>query len=170
MSVPFLQFISNTTTLASIALAVGVILAAALRKSRSLRLKFVALVVLLLMVAGLSQGLKALIDRDRPFDSLDGIEKLSSGGDSSFPSGHTLEAFAMATALSFFFPRRRVILPVFAWALLVAYSRVALGVHYPSDVAAGIAAGILLGWGVTRFVQTKFRNILHSGDLPAREQ
>ncbi|HNY03774.1 MAG TPA: phosphatase PAP2 family protein [Bacteroidales bacterium] len=145
-SVPFLQGVSNSTTMISITMTVAVVVVSVIRRSRPLRMKFVTLVMLLLLVAGLSQGLKALIHRDRPFDSLSDIEKLSTGGDSSFPSGHTLEAFAMATALSLMFRQRRIILPVFAWALLVAYSRVALGVHYPSDVLAGMILGALSGW------------------------
>jgi undecaprenyl-diphosphatase len=147
-SVPFLQFISNTTTYASIAMVLFVLAVAAVKKSRVLLRKVVILVTMLIVVLGLTQGLKALIDRDRPFTTYPHIEKLSSGGDSSFPSGHTLEAFAMAAAISLLFSRRKFIIPVYAWAIIVAYSRMALGVHYPSDVLAGIFIGSLIGWAV----------------------
>jgi membrane-associated phospholipid phosphatase len=60
----------------------------------------------------------------------------------SFPSGHAALSFALATVLSIRWPRGRVIW--FALAALVALSRVALGVHWPSDVLVG--AGI--GWGL----------------------
>lgn len=148
-SIPVLQVISDTTTLVSILAVVAVLVLAQLRGNRKMRMAFAVLVAVLLTVAGVTQGLKALIDRDRPFTTYPGIEKLSSGGDSSFPSGHTLEAFAMAAALSVLFTsRRRLIVPVYMWAILVAYSRMALGVHYPSDVLAGMAIGTLVGWGV----------------------
>ncbi len=147
-SVPVLQAISDTTTLMSILMALVVLVLAVATKSKPMRQRLVILVVVLLAVVAVTQGLKALIDRDRPFTTYPEIEKLSSGGDSSFPSGHTIEAFAMAAAVSFLFRRRRLIIPVYIWASLVAYSRMALGVHYPSDVLAGIVIGSLIGWGV----------------------
>jgi undecaprenyl-diphosphatase len=58
----------------------------------------------------------------------------------SFPSGHTVTAFAVAAALGFFAPRWRW--PLIALACLVAVSRVGVGAHYPSDVLAGAALGI----------------------------
>jgi undecaprenyl-diphosphatase len=147
-SVPVLQFISDTTTGVSIALTFVVIIIALVRKSKPMRMQFLALVSVLLLVAAVTQGLKAVIHRDRPFDTYRYIEKLSTGGDSSFPSGHTLEAFAMATAISLLFPRRKIIISIYAWAIIVAYSRMALGVHYPSDVLAGIILGSFLGWSI----------------------
>jgi membrane-associated phospholipid phosphatase len=58
----------------------------------------------------------------------------------SFPSGHTVTVFATAMALGYFVPRWRF--PLFALALAVAVSRVAIGSHYPSDVVAGAAIGV----------------------------
>jgi len=147
-SIPLLQLISDTTTYMSIAMAFVVIIIAFLRKSKRLLWQFFMLISVLLMVLLVSQGIKGLIKRDRPFDTYPNIEKLSTGGDSSFPSGHTLEAFAMAAALSLLYSRKRITLPVYAWAVMVAYSRVALGVHYPSDVLAGIVIGTIIGWVV----------------------
>ena len=149
-SIPVLQVISDTTTFVSISLTLLVIIMAIVRKSRVLAVQFIRLVAALLLALAITQGLKALISRDRPFDVYPYIEKLSSGGDSSFPSGHTLEAFAVAAALSLLFSRKWVIIPVYAWAVLVAYSRMALGVHYPTDVLAGIMIGSFIGWVVTR--------------------
>jgi undecaprenyl-diphosphatase len=149
-SVPVLQVISDTTTWASISMVFIVLVMSFVKRSKPLRMQVLLLVTVLLLVLGVTQGLKALIDRDRPFTTYPYIEKLSSGGDSSFPSGHTLEAFAMAAALSLLYPRKKIIIPVYAWAILVAYSRMALGVHYPSDVLAGIVIGTFIGWVVTR--------------------
>jgi membrane-associated phospholipid phosphatase len=150
-SIPFLQAISDTTTLVSIALVSLVIILASVKRSKLLLMQFFMLVTVLLLVLLVTQGLKGLIDRDRPFTTYPHIEKLSSGGDSSFPSGHTLEAFAMATAISLLFSRKKIIIPVYIWAFLVAYSRMALGVHYPSDVLAGIIFGMSVGWVVPWF-------------------
>jgi undecaprenyl-diphosphatase len=63
----------------------------------------------------------------------------------SFPSGHTAAAFAMATLVSFHFPI--LTLPVIIWALLVGFSRIYLGVHYPTDILAGIVIGVTSGFG-----------------------
>jgi undecaprenyl-diphosphatase len=158
-SVPVLQFISDTTTILSIALVLWVLFMAIVKRSSLLGMQVMMLVAVLLLVALLSQGLKAVIHRDRPFTTYPYIEKLSSGGDSSFPSGHTLEAFAMAAALSLLFKRKKIIIPVYTWAILVAYSRMALGVHYPSDVLAGIMMGTLAGWFVP-WIFSKFYPVL----------
>ncbi len=156
-SVPVLQFISDTTTFVSIAMALMVIMISLVKRSKPMRMKFFMLLTVLLLVVLASQGLKGVIKRDRPFDTFPSIEKLSTGGDSSFPSGHTLEAFAMAAAISILFSRKPIILPVYLWAIMVAYSRIALGVHYPSDVLAGIMIGTLIGWFVPWVFKRSFR-------------
>ncbi len=147
-SVPFLQVISDTTTYVSIAMVLLVLIIALVKRSKTFRMQFFKLVTMLIIVLGVTQGLKALIQRERPFITYPSIEKLSSGGDSSFPSGHTLEAFAMAAAISMLFARKKIIIPIYVWAILVAYSRMALGVHYPSDVLAGIIIGTIIGRAV----------------------
>ena len=85
--------------------------------------------------------LKHTINRARPFETYPDIQKLTSGGSSSFPSGHTSDAFSTATSLSLAFPKWYVIAPSFTYATLAGYSRIHLGVHYPSDVLAGAIVG-----------------------------
>jgi undecaprenyl-diphosphatase len=156
-SVPVLRLISYSTTFISITLVLIGILTSLVKKSKLLLKQFIVLASVLVLVAIISQGLKTFIYRDRPFTTHPFIEKLSEGGDSSFPSGHTIEVFAMAGALSLLFRKKEIVIPVYLWAMLVAYSRMALGVHYPSDVLAGIIIGTFIGWGVTwyyiRFIQ-----------------
>jgi undecaprenyl-diphosphatase len=83
---------------------------------------------------------KQTIRRNRPFTSLNGIQNRIIPSDQfSFPSGHTAAAFIMATLLASFFPAAA--LPVYLWASLVGLSRVYLGVHYPSDILAGVVMG-----------------------------
>lgn len=85
--------------------------------------------------------LKEAIKRDRPFVTYSEIEKLTSAGGYSMPSGHTSIAFATATSLSLAYTKWYVIAPSFVWASAVGYSRMHLGVHYPSDVIAGALVG-----------------------------
>jgi undecaprenyl-diphosphatase len=61
--------------------------------------------------------------------------------DPSFPSGHTSSAFNTATFICLTYPKWYVIAPAALWATSVAYSRMYLGVHYPSDVLAGAVLG-----------------------------
>ncbi len=87
--------------------------------------------------------LKHSLVRERPFITHDQIECAAAPLDRySFPSGHTMHAVAFAILFS-------VYLPVLAWlmvpfAILVAASRVVLGLHYPSDVVVGALLGALL--------------------------
>ena len=77
--------------------------------------------------------------------------------DFSFPSGHTGTSFAAASALYFSGCRLRV--PALVFAALMGFTRLYLYVHYPSDVLAGAALGMFLGWlscALVRFVERKF--------------
>lgn len=100
----------------------------------------------LLSSAIITTTLKYSIDRDRPFVTYPDIQKLSAAGSPSFPSGHTSEAFATATSLSMAFPKWYVIAPAYVWASTAAYSRMHLGVHYPTDVLAGAFIGAGSAW------------------------
>lgn len=95
----------------------------------------------LIVASGISSIMKWSINRERPFNKYTDIEKKTSGGSPSFPSGHTSMAFLTATSLSLVYPKWYVIVPSFLWASSVGYSRMHLGVHYPSDVAVGALVG-----------------------------
>jgi membrane-associated phospholipid phosphatase len=107
--------------------------------------------------AGLTTALKYSINRKRPFISYPDITRKSYAGSPSFPSGHTSSAFATATSLSLNYPKWYIIVPSFAWAGTVGYSRMHLGVHYPSDVLAGAVIGAGSAW-VTHIVNKKLIN------------
>jgi undecaprenyl-diphosphatase len=98
--------------------------------------------------SGVVYGLKFLIHRKRPGAFLETISKLSQGPgevlDPSFPSAHTLYAFMMATVLAAWFPRYRIVFYVAAG--FIGWTRIYLGLHFPTDVIAGG----LLGYGITR--------------------
>ncbi len=95
----------------------------------------------LIVASGISTVMKWSFNRKRPFVTYPDIQKMTSGGSPSFPSGHTSMAFSTATSLSLVYPKWYVIAPSFLWASAVGYSRMHLGVHYPSDVAVGALVG-----------------------------
>lgn len=85
--------------------------------------------------------LKPLVARTRPYDLL-GYEILVRRlGDYSFPSGHTSASFAAATAI--YAIDRRWGAAAYVLAALIGFSRLYLGVHFPTDVLAGAVVGIL---------------------------
>lgn len=92
---------------------------------------------------GITTGLKYVVNRTRPFVTYPDIVNKSGKKceDPSFPSGHTSTSFALATSISLEYPKWYVIAPAYAYAGTVAYSRMHLGVHYPSDVLAGALIG-----------------------------
>jgi membrane-associated phospholipid phosphatase len=86
--------------------------------------------------------LKSAVHRTRPYEKYpNDVFALSVSGDKSFPSGHTSQAFATATTLALQYRKWWVVVPAFAWAGSVGYSRMYLGKHYPSDVLAGALIG-----------------------------
>lgn len=67
------------------------------------------------------------------------------GGKYGFVSSHAANVFSLATFLGFYFKRSWAFW-LFAWAVLVSYSRIYLGVHFPGDLVGGALLGLLVGW------------------------
>jgi len=91
-------------------------------------------------------SLKRGIGRARPFETCPHIHLHGKVLDRfSFPSGHTLHATVFALVLIYQFPLAAPL--VIPFTLLIAWSRVALGLHYPSDVVAAALLGMAIGLG-----------------------
>lgn len=138
---PSFKVISNSASPISIATPIIIYSIGLLNKDETLQKKGIFIGESFLVNAFITVALKNTIKRDRPFVTYPDIEKESDGGSYSFPSGHTSEAFSTATSLSIAFPKWYVIVPSYLWAGAVGYSRMDLGVHYPSDVLAGAIVG-----------------------------
>lgn len=95
-----------------------------------------------LIVTGLTAyALKYTIKRDRPYIKYTQYTPYEYDNSPTFPSGHVSFAFATATNLSIQYPDWYVIIPSYLYAVVVGYSRLHLGAHYPSDVLAGAVVG-----------------------------
>jgi membrane-associated phospholipid phosphatase len=94
----------------------------------------------------LTFGLKYAVNRPRPYATYKDLQPYETYTEQSFPSGHSSFAFCTATSLSICYPKWYVIGPSYLWAAAVGYSRLHLGVHYPSDVLAGAIVGAGSAW------------------------
>ncbi|MBB6270987.1 undecaprenyl-diphosphatase [Pedobacter cryoconitis] len=137
----FFMFLSKYNNLVNVAIPAGIFAAGVIDNDKGTRQNALyiasssAVNILLTMVT------KKLVKRPRPFLGQVKISAVYYPGQTSFPSGHTSSSFATATALSQVYHKWYVIAPAYLWAGSMGYSRMYLGVHYPSDVAAGALIG-----------------------------
>jgi membrane-associated phospholipid phosphatase len=95
----------------------------------------------------ITEAIKIPVDRERPAERYPTeVFEISPTHGRSFPSGHTSLAFAAATTLALDYKKWWIAVPAYIWAGSVAYSRMYLGKHYPSDVLGGIVVGIGSGY------------------------
>lgn len=131
--------------LSGVAVALGLVLGSpALR--RSLLLLLVSLAVAWCMARLIRWGFPL----PRPFQVDAGMRWIEHSGRASFPSMHACCAFAFAQALTLGYAKRFHVLIALAWisALAIGWSRVHLGVHFPSDIMAGAVLGCASAWVV----------------------
>ncbi len=113
------------------------------------------------LIIGLLVGnvfLKNVVARIRPYDLNTGVELLISKlSDFSFPSGHTLASFEGATVL--LIKNKKLGIPAMILAVIIAFSRLYLYVHYPSDVLAGAILGIAIAFLACFIVDKIFQKV-----------
>ena len=111
--------------------------------------------------------LKPLVARPRPFTSDPArILLIPRPEDYSFPSGHTAVSFAAASA-AWFMKKRKTGVAFGAVACLIAFSRLYLYVHYPTDVLGGMVFGILagyVGYLIVKFLEAKLSGRKNAGN------
>lgn len=97
--------------------------------------------------------LKNLVARTRPYEMIDDLILLiEKQGDYSFPSGHTCASFAAAGVYWRMMPKK-IAVPLLVLASLIAFSRLYVGVHYPSDVLGGLLSGLFAAWAAWHMQQ-----------------
>jgi undecaprenyl-diphosphatase len=139
---------------------------------------FLCVALLILFADQFSGILKHTVKRLRPSNDPE-ISQLAhvfftKGGLYGFVSAHAANTFSFATFSILLFRNRLYTIFILVWAMLIAYSRIYLGVHYPGDILGGIILGILIGTGIYKllnYVEGKFSplNKFRKNTLKAKE-
>lgn len=137
----FFMFLSNTNRYGAIGVPAGLLVGGIIGHDQQMRENSLYVASSTAVSFALTALIKTLVKRPRPFIQNIHIVPVYRAGGYSFPSGHTSSGIATATALSIAYPKWYVIAPAFLWAGSVSYSRMYLGVHYPTDVGAGAILG-----------------------------
>lgn len=153
------RFVSAVSEPIDLAVPVTMFIVGLAKKDQALEVKGIETGASLVIATGSTLVLKEIIRRQRPFVTYRAlIFKKQNESGYSFPSGHTSLAFSTATSLTLAFPKWYVIAPAYAFAAATGYSRLYLGVHYPSDVLGGAIVGAgssLLSWELQRILNRK---------------
>lgn len=137
----FWLFVSNSNTYVNIAVPAGLLTAGLIRHDRDMQQNALYAAASNVATEIVNRLLKKIIKRPRPFITNIHLTAVYHPASYSFPSGHSSSAYSSTVSLSRAYPKWYVIAPSMLWAGAVGYSRLYLGVHYPSDVTAGALLG-----------------------------
>ena len=162
LRIPILNtFFSFYTQLGNVGLVWILLSAAMLLHPKTRKAGFWALIAMLFGLLCTNVVLKHLVARTRPWLMVEGLMHLVEEHDpNSFPSGHTCAAFACCVTWARFAGRRWIKVLCLALAVLMGFSRLYVGVHFPTDVMAGCAVGCLcalLAWVVQKETEKYWR-------------
>ena len=132
--------------------------------------KFIIILLFIILSVALADQIsvhlfKNIIQRLRPCHepSLEGLVHLVNGecgGMFGFVSSHATNSFNVALISLLFIRKRWYTVSIIFWALVVGYSRIYLGVHYPGDVICGSILGAFLGWSIYKLYILTDKKIL----------
>lgn len=123
---------------------------------RTRRIGITALIALAVGALITNVVLKNVIARARPYEVIDGLKRIiGPQSDYSFPSGHTCASFAAACVYFRMMPKKYGI-PFVILAGLIAFSRLYVGVHFPTDVIGGLLIGVFSSWAAVRMMDAGF--------------
>lgn len=132
----------------------------------------VALIFLIITIALTdiisAQIIKEVVHRLRPCYEPNMLDKVrlvadSCGGKFGFVSSHASNAFGIATFSILAIRRKWFVYFIIIWALIVSYSRIYLGVHYPGDILGGMFLGFSIGY-ITFYLYSKTLKVIHKNE------
>lgn len=142
---PFFIQLTDVATLVTYSIPVILLIYAYAKHLFLLQRKSWLVLIGLTINSTIVDTIKKVVHRPRPFVTYSNIHNLVPVSTFSFPSGHTAEVTLLAVSLSILFPKHKwAISLTWLWALLISYSRMDLGVHYPSDVLGAMAISMLV--------------------------
>ena len=159
MSCSFLDYsMQGISFLANVGLIwiVSAIVLLIIPKTRKIGLAVACALIFSLIICNIT--IKPIIARVRPYDLREGIELIiARPTDFSFPSGHTSISFAGAIPMLMY--NKKIGIPALILAIIIAFSRLYLYVHFPTDVLGGMIVGSLcgvLGYFTSKFIYKRF--------------
>jgi undecaprenyl-diphosphatase len=133
--------------------------------------KFFVILLFIILAATFSDQvsviIKNIVQRLRPCyePALQGLVHIVNGecgGQYSFVSSHATNSFDVALLSLLFIKKKWFTISIVIWALIIGYSRIYLGVHYPGDVICGSILGALIGWSIYKlYVLTEVKILQH---------
>ncbi|MEO8711569.1 MAG: phosphatase PAP2 family protein [Parafilimonas sp.] len=132
---------TNSAYPVSVAIPVGIWIDAKVNHNKTNEYKAYTIAGSVIIAAGATEAMKIIFNRQRPFEKYNDVYPYQYETGHSFPSGHAALAFATATSLSLEYKKWYVVVPAYAWAFGVGYSRLYLGEHYPTDVIGAAVTG-----------------------------
>ena len=154
----FFILFTDTASLVAYSIPILFLIYALIKKNNLLKINGLQILCSILLNTLVVTVIKNIVRRQRPYELDKLIDKLTNGGGYSFPSGHTADAFVIATAVTLLLKKNKwILIPLWTWACMVGYSRIMLGVHFLSDVAASM----LIGSFCALMMHLIFRNLRH---------
>jgi membrane-associated phospholipid phosphatase len=143
----YLELNASSASKLSVGIPAGIALAGFIKHDKQLQRDALYMGGAYLLSGIITQSSKSIDKRVRPFEKYNFItQRDDESGGYSFPSGHTADAFCIATSVSLRYRKWYFVAPAYLFAASVGWARMYQGVHYPSDVLMGALVGSGSAW------------------------